>query len=332
MNREALIAARREAWARLDALLRAAEQPTGVKVLGPGGVGELAGLYRGLASDLMRVRRDRLGADLEAHLDTLAARAHNALYAGSRVGGRATVLGALFDFPGAVRRNARFVALAALLFFGTGALAAVASYADESYALAVLSPGQLAQMESMYRSGQSGRSGDANAAMTGFYVWNNVGIAFRCFATGALFGLGPIFFLIFNGLTIGTVLGHLARSGYGENIFSFIFSHAPWELSAIVLSGAAGLQMGHALVVTGGRTRLGNLGSRTLELVRQVLGAAAFLLLAAGIEAWYSPSALPPEVKYATGALGWLAVALILAFGGRRRPVPEDVVLRRGRA
>jgi len=43
--------------------------------------------------------------------------------------------------------------------------------------------------------------------MASFYVYNNVGIAFRCFATGILFGLGSIFFLVYNGLCIGVVAG-----------------------------------------------------------------------------------------------------------------------------
>ena len=121
------------------------------------------------------------------------------------------------------------------------------------------------------------------------------------------------------------VLGHLARTGFGPNIFSFISSHGPWELTAIAISGAAGLQMGWALIATHGRTRLGNLQAHGLELLRQVAGAAAFLTIAAILEAWYSPSGLPNEVKYITGAIGWVAVFSIIGFMGRRRPTPPDV-------
>lgn len=326
MTRDALVRDREAAWRRLEELLRIAERPSGAKQLGPQGVGELATLYRALAGDLMRVRRDRLGADLERHLDGLANRAHNALYAGTAVGNRLRIHSLILDFAPALRRNLAFFLLACLLFFGGGALAGTAAYVDEAYALAVLSPAQLSQMEEMHSKGHaSGRKGDESAAMTGFYVWNNVGIAFRCFATGILYGLGPLFFLIYNGLVIGVVVGHLSRTGYGENIFSFIATHSPWELTAIVISGAAGLQMGWALVATRGRTRLGNLQAHGLELLRQVAGAAVFLALAALIEAWYSPSSLPPEVKYASGIAGWILVVLIIALAGRGRSLPEDV-------
>ncbi|MCK6549361.1 stage II sporulation protein M [Myxococcota bacterium] len=327
MTREELVKLREKSWARLSETLMLAEGTQGVERLGPQGIQELAQLYRGLASDLMRVRRDKLGADLERHLDNLASRAHNALYAGSSVGNRFSI-GSLFtDFPGALRRNMRFFLLACVLFFGSTGLAGWASYADETYALAVLSPAHLARMEEMHSKGhKEGREGNTNAAMTGFYVNNNVGIAFRCFATGVLFGLGPLFFLLYNGIVSGVVVGHLARTGYGENIFSFVSSHAPWELTAIVIAGAAGIQMGWAMVSTRGRTRLGNLQAHGLELLRQVAGTAAFLLLAAVIEGWYSPSSLPVEVKYVTGLVGWVLVAVIIFAAGRDRPVPADVL------
>lgn len=332
MTRDELVRRRGEDWSRLKVLLQQSEQTTGAQQLGPSGISEMAALYRGLASDLMRVRRDHLGADLERHLDHLASRAHNALYAGTSVGSNLKIHTLLLDFAPAVRRNARFFVLACVLFFGTGLAAGVAAYADETYALAVLPSSQLQQMESMYSQGhEKGRAADTAAGMTGFYVMNNVGIAFRCFATGILFGLGPILFLLFNGLHIGVVFGHLARTGHGENIFSFASTHGPWELTAIALSGAAGLQMGYALVSTSGRTRLGNLRAHGLELLRQVAGAAAFLMLAALIEAWYSPSSLPVMVKYVSGIIGWFAVAGLLVFAGRKRPVPQDVLTLRGR-
>src|SRR5262249_59601085 len=97
-------------------------------------------------------------------------------------------------------------------------------------------------MQEAYSEGfKKGRSGGENTLMAGFYVYNNVGIAFRCFATGILLGLGSVFFLIYNGLVIGTVLGFVVQAGSGRNILTFVCGHSPFELTAIVIAGAAGL-------------------------------------------------------------------------------------------
>jgi uncharacterized membrane protein SpoIIM required for sporulation len=336
MTRDELLRERGLAWQRLETLLgrttlvgSAGDRMRSFTStpLEPAEMREVSDLYRSLAGDLMRVRRDKLGGDLERHLDTLASRAHNLIYSRSQRVQRLNIAGLALDFPGAVRRNGRLFGIAFLLFFGPLIIAGFAAFADETYAIAVLDEAQLQQMEEMYRAARpQGRDANTDATMTGFYVWNNVGIAFRCFATGLLFGLGPIFYLLFNGLSIGIAFGHLARVGLGENIFSFVASHSAWELVAIVIAGGAGLQMGLAMVKTRGRTRLGNLQGHRLELLRQVLGASMFLLIAALIEGNFSPSGLPPIVKYTAGVWGWALVAAILLLGGRDRDLPPDVV------
>jgi uncharacterized membrane protein SpoIIM required for sporulation len=95
--------------------------------------------------------------------------------------------------------------------------------------------------------------------------------------------------------------------------------HAPFELTAILIAGTAGLRMGHALVVTRGETRLGSLRTAAPGIVRQVLGAAVMLLIAAVIEGFWSPSSAPDVVKWVVGAALTLLVASYLAFAGRRR-------------
>lgn len=329
-TRQAIISERQPAWRRLEELVEKAEQVRGPRSLEPPEISELAAEYRALASDLMRVRRDRMGADLERHLDGLAARAHNTLHSGGRGAGTSrSAWDIVLDFPGAVRRNATFFWLATFLFYGPALAAGASAFLSETYALAILDPSQLSSLEAMYKEAPQGRAPSTNAAMTGFYVWNNVGIAFRCFATGILFGLGSIWFLVFNGLFLGIAFGHLGRVGLGYNLFTFVSTHGPWELTAIVLSGAAGMQMGMSAIITHGRTRIGNLQAMAPELLRQVVGAALFLGLAAALEGWLSPSSIPPESKIAIGGLGWVLVGLLLTGSGRRRSLPPDVARRR---
>jgi uncharacterized membrane protein SpoIIM required for sporulation len=155
--------------------------------------------------------------------------------------------------------------------------------------------------------------------MAGFYVSNNVGIAFRCFATGILFGLGSLFFLIYNGLVTGTMVGYVIRAGAGMNILTFVVSHSPFELTALVISGAAGMQMGYSLVRTRGLTRLASLRREAPSVFVQALGAGAMLLLAAATEAFWSPAGFPPVFKFSFGGVMAILVACFFVLGGRTR-------------
>jgi uncharacterized membrane protein SpoIIM required for sporulation len=160
--------------------------------------------------------------------------------------------------------------------------------------------------------------------MFGYYVMHNIGIAFQTFAAGLLFGLGSVFFLIFNGLIIGAVSGHLTEIGYGQTFWSFVIGHGAFELSAIALAGAAGLQLGWALIAPGHLTRGESLRLAAHKSVQMLCGVMVFLLIAAFIEAyWSSTTGIRPWVKYGVGAALWLLVAAYLSLAGRNRHAPE---------
>jgi len=315
-HQDEFIAARRASWEELEHLLAMGKE---LHRSVPADISRAASLYRSVCADLMRAR-SRYGPDVVRYLDGLAARAHNTLY-----GTRAYRLSGLWeliarDFPRTLRRRWRFFALASALFYLPLFFGLLGTLASADFAATILPPQQLGMMEEMYQQGfDAGRDVGEDSAMAGFYVLNNVGIAFRCFATGILFGVGSLFFSIYNGIVIGVTLGWVIRVGYGGNILTFICGHGPFELTAIVISAGAGMQMGWALVKTEGKTRLGSLRAQAHELGHLIMGAAAMLLIAAGLEGYWSPSSLPPQLKWAASGVFSTLVVLWLSLGGRRR-------------
>ena len=99
-------------------------------------------------------------------------------------------------FPRLVRRHWRSMAVAAALFFvPLFALIGTLQLRPE-LAHAVLGPEQLAEVEEMYDPAEHedrlGRDEQTDLMMFGFYVWNNVSIGFRTFASGLLVGIGAV--------------------------------------------------------------------------------------------------------------------------------------------
>ena len=94
-----------------------------------------------------------------------------------------------------------------------------------------MSPAQVAEFEAMYDPAAEvvgrERASDADFEMFGFYVMNNVGIAFRVFASGLLAGIGTAFFLVFNGVHIGAVAGHLLQRGFHDTFLTLWWDTAP---------------------------------------------------------------------------------------------------------
>jgi uncharacterized membrane protein SpoIIM required for sporulation len=319
------VAARQQDWAELEQLLAAGK---GLRKLPPASIARAAAIYRAVSSDLMRAEAAGYSPDVIALLDGLAARAHNTLYSAPPYRLRAVWELIAADFPRTLRRYGRFFALAIALFVLPGAVGFTGAVKSRAFALRILSPEMVEQMEKAYAEGfGKGREAGVNTAMAGFYVYNNVGIAFRCFATGVLFGLGSLFFLVYNGLVIGSVAGLVTAAGHGRNLLTFTCTHGAFELTAIVISATAGLVMGYALVDTRGRTRFGSLRAHARDVAYLVMGAALMLLVAAGIEAFWSPSSLPERVKWGGAVTAYLLVICYLALAGRgepaRAPRPE---------
>lgn len=286
--------------------------------------------YRQLCQHLALARERGYSSFLVDSLQQQVLRGHQQLYRHrSRLGQRIAAF-ILADFPRLVREQWRFVLAASLMFFGSliGFACLVYLFPDLIYNL--IPAEQVSQMQGMYDpvAGHLGRSAERAASedwvMFGFYIMHNIGIAFQTFASGLLFGLGSAFFLFFNGLMIGAVAGHLTQIGYGQTFWSFVIGHGAFELSAIALAGAAGLQLGWALVAPGRLRRAEALRVAARKSVLLICGVMLFLLIAAFIEAYWSSMTGPaPITKYLVGAALWVLVALYLLLAGRTRHAPE---------
>lgn len=286
--------------------------------------------YRRLCQHLAMAQERGYSSYLVDPLQQLALRGHQQLYR-HRSQLAANTLGlVLAGFPRLVREQWRFVLIASLLFFGSLVGIALLVYLFPDLIYSIVSPRQVAEMQGMYDPAASrlGRAAERASSedwmMFGYYVMHNIGIAFQTFAAGLLFGLGSVFFLIFNGLVIGAVSGHLTEIGYGQTFWSFVIGHGAFELTAIALAGAAGLQLGWALIAPGHLTRGESLRLAAHKSVQMLCGVMVFLVIAAFIEAyWSSTTGISPWVKYAVGAALWLAVAAYLGLAGRNRHAPE---------
>src|SRR5262249_34397540 len=153
----------------------------------------------------------------------LAGRAHAALYGARPLRLPGVVDFFARDFPRALRANGRCFLIACALFFLPFALGLGAALVSDDLAAKIIPASTLEGMARMYSKGfGEGRDAGTDTGMAGFYVYNNVGIAFRCFATGILFGAGSLFFLVYNGLVTGTVAGYVMSAGHGGNIWTFM--------------------------------------------------------------------------------------------------------------
>ena len=154
----------------------------------------IAALYRRACEHLALARARSYPAYLLDRLDRLTADAHQVIYQQREFGAAALWRLVARDFPRAVRADAGYVWIATALLAVPSFVLGVLVYFEPALILSVVDAATAAQFEQMYSSAAEsiGRTRDAGDdwIMFGFYISNNVGVAFQCFASGLAAGLG----------------------------------------------------------------------------------------------------------------------------------------------
>ena len=282
----------------------------------------LATRYRRVCEHLALAKERAYPIHLTARLEALAQEAHQLIYRRQDYG--LAHLGRLLrvELPRDVRAQGRYVLAALLLFALPLGLAYLLALQGPDFPLHLLDASRLREFETMYSDGRKsvGRLREAGDdwQMFGYYIFHNVGIGFQAFGAGVLAAVGSAFVLVFNGLFLGAIGGHLNRVGLGHNFWPFVATHSAFELTGIVLSGAAGLRLGLGWLMPGRLARLEALRVAALAALPLVYTAFFLLVVAAGFEAFWSSAAwVAPAVKYSVAAMCWLLVLAWLGWMGR---------------
>ena len=309
-------------WGELEAVIEVAETRRKFDAA------RLATLYRRVCEHLALAQARAYPIHLTQRLETLTQSAHRLIYRRHDYGLARLGRLVLVDFPEAVRAHRAYLLVAALMFFVPLLAAGWAAYRDPGFILHLLDAKDVQQFDAMYgnRAESLGRTRNASDdwQMFGYYVMHNIGIGFRCFAAGIFAGVGSAIVVVFNGTQIGAVGGYLIAAGHAENFLSFVVTHSAFELTAIVLAGAAGLRLGYSWIAPGRLTRLEALRQAARHAVVIVYGVIGLLLMAAAVEAfWSSARWVAPAVKYGVGGACWMLVLAYLGWQGRPRAAAD---------
>ena len=141
---------------------------------------------------------------------------------------------------------------------------------------------------------------------------NNISVALTGWAGGALAGLGAFYVVLLNGLMLGSVVATTAHYSLATPLLTFIAAHGPLEISLILVSSAAGLNVGRALVVAADRPRGELLQTAGRDALIVLLGCLPWILLLGFVEGFLSPS---PDLSLGSKvAIGLLLETLFLVF------------------
>ncbi|KQR16666.1 stage II sporulation protein M [Cellulomonas sp. Leaf334] len=306
MDLDAFERARAADWARLDELVRLRRR-TGAEA------DELVRLYQSVATDLSSVRSAAPDPEMVTRLSMLVGRARSAVAGTHEPSWRDVTAFVAVAVPAALYRIRWWTVGVTVAFLALGTVAGV-WVATQPDALASMgTPSQQEEyVENSFAEYYTPGAGFATMVWT-----NNAFLTAVCIATG-ITGIGPVYFLANNAISVGAVGGMMAAHGHLDVFLQLISPHGLLELTAVFVAGGAGLRIFWTWIEPGPRTRGKALAQEARALFTVAVGLVGVLAVSGLIEGFVTGSNLPWAVKIGIGVVALAAFWAYTLVLGRR--------------
>ena len=262
---------------------------------------EVSELFTEITEDLSYARTFYPRRSVRVYLNQLSQRVFTSLYRQ-----RKQPLGNFLTFwtesvPLEMYR-ARYNLLTAFLFFAIAVIiGAVSQHFDPDFVNIVLGEGYVRSTEERIANGDPmGVYGEMSQGSMFFMITvNNIKVAFLAFTGGILFTLGTYWILLQNGIMLGAFQWWFKAKGLLFTTFLAIWIHGAFEISAIVIAGAAGLTVGNGLIFPKSYTRVQSLIFTAKRGLIIMLSLVPFFIMAGALESFVTRyyKELPTLVK-----------------------------------
>lgn len=313
MNINEFVHRKKGSWERYSALLERVERRN-YHALTPDEIEEFALLYRGLSADLAAARTHFPDSELARELNALVSRGYAHLYV-SGPGSLRKFLGFLsIGYPMLIKKHFAAVAVSLGLFLFFALAGYVAQTLDPRIADTMV-PREIVRHfeQDLLERGFAERDIPfaARSAFSSQLMTNNIQVSFMAFAGGVTFGLLTLFIAVKNAIMLGALGRLFATHGVAANFLAFVMPHGVIELSAIIISAAAGLMIGYAMINPGNLSRGDSLRRGAFQAVQLMFGVVPMLILAGIIEAYFTPVKWIPD----TAKLIFSSVLFLIMIG-----------------
>ena len=217
-------------------------------------------------------------------------------------------------FPLAFRRHLPYLAVTSALFVTAFLVGATFSWLQLGVGTAILGNHAVEGLrqgrlwtESLTTTVPPGVSSSAIAT-------NNMSVALTGWAGGAIFGLGALYVVLFNGFMLGAVLAATSHYGLTADLLEFVAAHGPLEITLILVTAAGGLGLGRALVAADDRPRREAAAEAARDALVLLVGCLPWFLVLGLVEGFISPAPAVPAILKAALGIALLGLFLVQAL------------------
>ena len=266
---------------------------------------DLAGLFIEVTDDLSYSRTNYPKSKTTQYLNGLAARVHQEIYKNKKENRGRIISFWKTEVPLSMAKNQKQLYLAFFVFVICSVLGFISEMYDENFVRLIVGDGYVDQTIQRIKEGKPlGIYGEGEqGAMFFMITLNNILVSFRVFAMGLLFSFGTGYELFRNGVMLGAFHGFFWRYHLLGKSLLVVWIHGSFEISAIILAGAAGFVLGNSLLFPGTYKRMESFKRGALSSLKIVIGVVPIFIVAGFLESFVT--------RYTEMPL-WLSLFIIL--------------------
>ena len=307
MKEEQFIKLNSDTWRELETLSTIINKK-GLKILPSKNVKEFLSIFRKCCQHLAYARTHYPSSSVVSYLNSLINKCHSHVYATKKISPGILFKYITQDFPKLLKEY-RWFTICATSFFAVGVLLSMILVLVNVDNSSIFLPENLI---ATIKSGKSGGGQWNYPLMSSYIMVNNISVSLKAFVMGITLGIGTAYVLFSNGALLGALTALVYTYGNPMNYWSLILPHGIIELTAIFISGAAGLIIAKSILLPGEYSRRHSLIRGAKESISLIIGIIFMLIIAGIIEGFFTPLNISAISKLIFAAI--TGVILILYF------------------
>ncbi len=307
MKEEQFIKLNSDTWRELETLSTIINKK-GLKILPSKDVKKFLRIFRQSSYHLAYARTHYPSSSVVSYLNSLINKCHSHVYAVKKISPVILFKYIAQDFPRLLKEYRWFI-ICSFSFFAVGVLLSMLLVLVNVDNASIFLPENLI---TTIKSGKSGGGQWNYPLMSSYIMVNNISVSLKAFVMGITLGIGTVYVLFFNGALLGALTALVYTYGTPMNYWPLILPHGIIELTAIFISGAAGLIIAKSILLPGEYSRIHSLIKGAKESISLIVGVIFMLIVAGIIEGFFTPLNISVISKLIFAAI--TGVILILYF------------------
>lgn len=265
---------------------------------------ELADRFVDITNDLAYAKTFYPKSKTTEYLNGIAALLHQSIYKNKKEEGNAFIEFWTFELPMLFYTYRRQLLYSLIFFIISSLIGILSAKYDDTFIRLILGDGYVNMTNENIAKGDPFGVYKKQGELSMFFMIaaNNIYVSLLMFVSGIFLSIGPVFFILRNGIMLGSFEYYFFSKGLGMESILVIWIHGTLEISAIIIAGGAGLVLGHGLLFPKTYTRLQAFINSAKDGTKIALGILPIIVVAAIFESFITRHTNMPL---------WLSVSIL---------------------